>query len=159
MPDSTLTSAEQALLRELAGRGVRYMVVGMSAALLQGARGATEDVDLWFEDVADPRIAEAVRAAGGVWVSGSFGMSAPRIGGDAFGDRFDVVTHMSGLQDFATEYAAVRHETVDGLAIPVLPLARIVASKRAANRPKDQGILIALEDTLLLLSDDAIRRR
>lgn len=125
----------------------------MSAALLQGARGATENVDLWFEDVQDERIARAVRAAGGIWVSGSFGMAPPRIGGDALGDRFDVVTHMSGLSDFATEFAGVRHEIVDGLEIPVLPLERILASKRAANRPKDQGIIVVLEDTLIVLAE------
>ena len=45
----------------------------MSAALLQGARGSTEDIDLWFEDVTDPRIADCVRAAGGIWISGAFG--------------------------------------------------------------------------------------
>ena len=53
------------------------MVVGMSSALIQGVRGATEDIDLWFESVADPRIGAAVRAAGGIWVSGSFGMGPP----------------------------------------------------------------------------------
>jgi hypothetical protein len=62
MADSILTDGERRLLVELERRGVRYLVVGMSAALLQGARGATEDIDLWFEDLADPRIGEAVRA-------------------------------------------------------------------------------------------------
>lgn len=137
---------------------MRYIVVGMSAALLQGARGATEDVDLWFEDVDDPRIADAVRKAGGIWVSGSFGMGPPRIGGDALGDRFDVVVHMSGLSDFATEYGGIRHETVDGISIPVLPLERILASKKAADRPKDRGIISALEDALLVLSETGKRR-
>lgn len=155
MPGSILSTAEQTLLRELGSSGVRYIVVGMSAALLQGARGATEDVDLWFESLDDPRIAEAVRKAGGIWVSGSFGMGPPRIGGEALGDRFDVVVHMSGLSDFATEYAGIRHETVDGIVIPVLPLERILASKRAANRPKDRGIISALEDTLLVLAETA----
>jgi predicted nucleotidyltransferase len=138
MPDSILSTAEQTLLRELESSGVRYIVVGMSAALLQGARGATEDVDLWFENVDDPRIADAVR-----------------IGGEALGDRFDVVAHMSGLSDFATEYAGIRHETVDGIVIPVLPLERILASKKAANRPKDRGNISALEDTLLVLAETA----
>jgi len=155
MPDSILSTAEQTLLRELESSGVRYIVVGMSAALLQGARGATEDVDLWFESADDPRIADAVRKAGGIWVSGSFGMGPPRIGGEALGDRFDVVVHMSGLSDFATEYAGIRHETVDGIAIPVLPLERILASKKAANRPKDRGNISALEDTLLVLAETA----
>lgn len=153
MPGSILSTAEQTLLRELESSGVRYMVVGMSAALLQGARGATEDIDLWFDDVDDPRIADAVRKAGGIWVSGRFGMGPPRIGGDALGDRFDVVVHMSGLSEFAVEYAGIRHEIVDGIAIPVLPLERILASKKAANRPKDRGVISVLEDTLLVLAE------
>jgi predicted nucleotidyltransferase len=78
MADSILTAAERTFLGELDRRGVRFMVVGMSAALIQGARGATEDIDLWFEDVTDPRIGEAAREAGGIWVSGAFAMGPPR---------------------------------------------------------------------------------
>ncbi|MCG8555830.1 MAG: hypothetical protein MJD61_11175 [Proteobacteria bacterium] len=151
MPDSILTSAEQTLLRELIARGVRFMVVGMSAALMQGARGATEDIDLWFENVTDSRIGEAVKAAGGIWVSGSFGMGPPRIGGEELSERFDVVVHMSGLERFATEFQHVRYETVDGIDIPIIPLNRVLVSKRAANRTKDRAQLAAIEDALLLL--------
>jgi hypothetical protein len=151
MPDSTLTTAERVFLAELDRLGVRFMVVGMSGALIQGARGATEDIDLWFEDVTDLRIAEAARASGGIWISGSFGMGPPRVGGEALSERFAVVTHMSGLGDFASEYEWVRRETIDGVPIPVLSLRRILESKRAANRPKDAAILHALEDALTLL--------
>lgn len=151
MDDSTLTSAERRLLVELGARGVRYLIVGMSAALLQGARGSTEDIDLWFESTTDPRIAEAVRAAGGIWISGSFGIGPPRIGGDALSERFDVVVQMSGLESFDVEYRGVRHELLDGLEVPVLPLERILASKRAAGRPKDLAAAHGLEDALLLL--------
>lgn len=152
MADSTLTDAERRLLTELEARGVRYLVVGMSAALIQGARGATEDIDLWFEDVTDPRIAEAVRAAGGIWVSGSFGTGPPRIGGDELGERFDVVVHMSGLDSFDAEYGQARHEEVDGVALPVLSLERILHSKKAAARPKDLAAIHAIEDALLLIA-------
>ena len=86
MPASAFTESERRFIAELRARGVRFMIVGMSAALIQGARGSTEDIDLWFEDPNDPRIAEAVRAAGGIWVSGSFGMQPPRIGGE-LGER------------------------------------------------------------------------
>ena len=151
MDDSTLTSAERRLLVELEARGVRYLIVGMSAALLQGARGSTEDIALWFESTSDPRIAEAVRAAGGIWISGSFGMGPPRIGGDALSERFDVVVHLSGLESFDVEYRGVRRELLDGLEVPVLPLARILASKRAAGRAKDLAAAHGLEDALLLL--------
>jgi len=151
MASSTLTDAEQRFFAELGQRGVRYLVVGMSAALLQGARGSTEDIDLWFEDTTDPRIAAAVREAGGIWISGSFGLGPPRIGGDELSERLDVVVHLSGLGSFADEYQRVRHETVDGLELPVLPLARILHSKRTAGRPKDLAAIHAIEDALLLL--------
>src|SRR5712675_2219144 len=62
MPDSTLTAAERTFLAELDRLGVRFMVVGMSGALIQGARGATEDIDLWFEDVTDAPGLTLIRA-------------------------------------------------------------------------------------------------
>ncbi len=152
MPDSAFTAAEQKFLRELVARGVRFMIVGMSAALIQGARGATEDIDLWFEDPNDPRIAEAVRAAGGIWISGSFGMSPPRIGGDALSERFDVVVTMSGLGKFSDEVVNVHEEEVDGIHLPVLSLERIAQSKRAAGRTKDHVALESIADALAVLA-------
>ncbi len=151
MADSTLTEGERRFLAELEARGVRYLVVGMSAALLQGARGSTEDIDLWFEDVSDPRIADAVRAAGGIWVSGSFGMGPPRIGGEELSERFDVVAQMSGLESFEAEYRRILYEEVVGLRLPVLPLDRILTSKRAAGRPKDLAAAHAIEDAIALI--------
>lgn len=55
-----LSEGERAFLLALNRLGVRYLLVGMSAALLQGARGATEDVDIWFESTDDPRIVAGV---------------------------------------------------------------------------------------------------
>ena len=153
MADSILTVAERTFLSELERQGVRYMVVGMSAALIQGARGATEDIDLWFEDATDPRIGQAAREAGGVWISGSFGLGPPRLGGEALSERFDVVAHMRGLGDFATEHAHAKVVTIDGVTIPVLALSRIIVSKRAAARPKDAAILHALEDAQALITE------
>ena len=89
MSERAFTDVERRFLQELEARGVRYLVIGMTAAVLQGARGVTEDVDLWFERLDDAGIAEAARAVGGLWVSGSFGMRPPMLGG-ALGDRFDV---------------------------------------------------------------------
>jgi hypothetical protein len=37
-------------------RKVKFMVVGLSAATLQGAPVVTQDVDLWFEKLGDPSI-------------------------------------------------------------------------------------------------------
>lgn len=147
--DDFLSQAERSFLSALNGLGVRYLIVGMSAALLQGARGATEDIDLWFESLADPRIGDAARSAGGFWVTRS---QPPMLGG-ALGDRLDVVTSMSGLPDFAAEYAHAKCEMVTGVPLRLLPLARILHSKRTAGRPKDQAVIYALETALALLTE------
>ncbi len=146
---ASLSDAERAFLRALNALGVRYLIVGMSAALLQGARGATEDIDLWFESLGDPRIGDAARGAGGVWVT----RTQPPLLGGGVGDRWDIVTTMSGLPSFANEYSAAKVMTIDDVEVRVLPLSRVIVSKRAANRLKDQAVLYTLESTLQIIED------
>ena len=145
---SAFTPGERALLEALNRQGVRFMVVGLSAAVLQGANTATRDIDLWFEDLSDVRIGQAIREAGGIWIPAHFGMRPPQIGGDPVGDRLDVVTHMDGMGTFAQELLNTREMLVDGIALRVLGLPRIVASKRAAGRKKDLAVIPALEEAL-----------
>lgn len=152
---SAFTSAERAVLSALSRRGVRFMVVGLSAGVLQGANTGTRDIDIWFEDTSDLRIGEAVSEAGGIWVSGSFGMRPPQIGGDALGDRLDVVTHMHGLGRFSEEYAHSLEIEVDGLPLRVLTLERIIASKRSAGRAKDLAAIPALEEALAAVRSES----
>ena len=85
---SALTAAEQTLFQALNRYGVRYMLVGLSAAVLQGANTATRDIDIWFEDTSDTRIGDAVREANGIWVSGSFGMTQSSPGSNSRPIRF-----------------------------------------------------------------------
>ncbi len=120
----------------------------MSAALLQGARGATEDIDLWFESLSDARIGQAARTVGGVWVTRT---QPPLLGGKA-GDRWDIVTTMSGLPSFDDEYASSKPMRIDDVDVRVLPLARVIASKRAAGRMKDSAVLPALESALKVIA-------
>lgn len=129
------------------------MVVGLSAAVLQGANTGTRDIALWFESLSDPRIAEAVSEVGGIWISGTFGMRPPQIGGDVVGDRLDVVTHMHGLGSFAEELANSVEVEVDTICLRVLKLERIIASKRSTGRAKDLAALPALEEALLAASE------
>jgi hypothetical protein len=151
---SALKDAERRFLEELNARGVRYMIVGLSAAILQGANTLTRDIDLWFATIADPQISPAAAAAGGIWVSG-FGMMPAQLGG-ALGDRFDVVNLMSGLGTFDMEYPGALDAQVDGVDVKVLPLSRILASKRAANRSKDRAVIPALEEALAAIAGAAM---
>jgi hypothetical protein len=149
MDDFTaLTNAERLLLAELNRSGVQYILVGLSAAVLQGANTGTRDIDIWFEDTTDPRIGAAVRKAGGIWISGSFGMQPPQIGGELLGDRLDVVVHMHGLGKFADELVHTTTVEVDTIPLRVLRLERIIESKRATGRKKDIAAIPALEEAL-----------
>lgn len=150
-----LSDRELAFLRELTGRGVPFVVIGMGAAVLQGATAVTQDLDLWFDDIGDRRIAEAARAVGGIYISGSFGMQPPTIGG-ALGDRFDVVTHAHGLGTFAEELPGTLETSLQGVTIRLLSIERILASKRATGRPKDVAQLPVLEALLAARSDDEV---
>ena len=154
-----LSPGERRFLSELHQRGVRYLLIGASAANAQGARIATVDMDLWFEDLNDPRIAEAAKAAGGVWVSGAFGMQPPQVGGLAKADRFDVVTHAHGLDAFEQEFKRAKSTEIDEITVKILPLERIIASKRAAARPRDLAQIPALEEALAVLEDRSSQDR
>ena len=57
---SIFTEKELAFLRELVRQRVAFMVVGLSAAALQGAPAVTQDIDLWFKDLADPKLKKAL---------------------------------------------------------------------------------------------------
>jgi hypothetical protein len=145
--DFALTPAERALFGSLNDRGVRYLVVGLGAAVLEGAPVATQDLDIWFERIDDPRVLQAVTDAGGFWIPG-FGVQPPAFGGQGL-ERLAVVLTAHGLDAFDTEYARGIPRDIEGVALRVLPLDRVIASKRATSRPKDRAALPALEATLL----------
>jgi hypothetical protein len=143
--DFVLTPAERALFRALHDRGVRFLVVGRSAAVLEGAPLATQDIGVWLEKL-DDRVALAASDAKAFWVSG-FGVQPPAFGGHGL-ERLDVVLTAHGLADFDTEYAEAIVREIEGVSLHVLPLERVIASKRATNRPKDRAALPALEAPL-----------
>lgn len=143
--DFALTPAERKLFQALEDRGVRFLVIGLSAAVLEGAPVATQDIDVWLETI-DTRVAQAAGDAEGFWISG-FGVQPPAFGGSGL-ERIDVVLTAHGLTDFATEYEGSVIREVDGIPLHVLPLKRVIASKRATRRPKDLAALPALEATV-----------
>jgi hypothetical protein len=141
-----LTAAERALLEALNALGTPYLIVGMGAALIEGAHGTTQDLDLWFGRIDETSLREAARRAGGLYTSG-FGMQPPSVGGEGL-DRVDLVLNASGLQPFEQEYGGGRDYDLDGVRVRVLPLERVIASKRAAGRMKDLAQIPLLEAAL-----------
>jgi len=144
--DVVLTPAERALLQALNALGVPYLIVGMGAALIEGAPGTTQDLDLWFGRIDVERLREAARRAGGVYTTGT-GVQPPALGGEGL-DRLDVVLTASGLDSFEQELKGAHEYEIDGVLVKVLPLERVIVSKRAAKRAKDSAQLPMLEAAL-----------
>lgn len=147
MDDFALTSAERAFFQALNRRSARFLVIGMGAAVLEGAPFATQDIDLWFERWDSEEVKQAAVEAGGFVISG-FGMQPPAFGGLGL-DRLDIVLTAHGLDAFDVEYAGAVERDIEGVSLRVLPLDRVIASKRATMRDKDLAQLAALEATRL----------
>ena len=150
------TEKEQAFLRELLRMKVDFMIVGLSAAALQGAPAVTVDIDLWFRDLADPRLKKALDRVGGIYVPPT-PATPPMFAGKSVA-LFDIVLTMDGLGAFDDEMANALEIRLGRLRVKVLPLERIIVSKKAANRAKDRLILPVLEDAAAVLRTRQPRR-
>jgi predicted nucleotidyltransferase len=153
----TLTESERRFLRALLRRKVRFIVVGLSAAALQGAPVVTQDVDLWFENLHDPRLTKALREVGAAYVPPSI-LNPPMFAG-AGTELFDIVLRMDGLGKFRDELRHCVEVRLGAFRLKVLGLERILASKKAANRSKDQLTIPVLEDSLLATSSKKNAKR
>ncbi len=142
----SLNESELRFLRALLRHKVKFMVVGLSAAALQGAPVVTQDVDLWFEDLTDPGLREALREIGAAYVPPSHLNPPMFAGGDV--ELFDIVLRMDGIGTFAEELANCVEVPLGRGCLKALRVDRILASKRAANRPKDKLVIPVLEDSL-----------
>ena len=146
MAAPSLNESELRFLRALLRRKVRFLVVGLSAAALQGAPVVTQDVDLWFEDLGDPRIREALREVGAAYVPPSI-QNPPMFACGGI-ELFDIVLRMDGLGPLAEEIENCVEVSLGRQKMKVLRIDRILASKRAANRAKDRLVIPVLEDAI-----------
>lgn len=145
-PPQLFTARETSFLEALVREDVRFLVVGLAAAALQCTPAVTQDVDLWFADLADPRLHTVLRSHGAAYIAPT--PTTPPLFAGAGTELFDIVVHMHGLGAFAVEWQRAVLVRIGEVDVRVLPLDRIIASKRATGRPKDLAILPALEDAL-----------
>lgn len=141
------------LLSALEAEGIRYMLVGMSAANLQGILVSTVDVDVWVGLPARQymrvlnlcrRLGATVRSHNKVFLSDDMPV--------------DFIYEVSGLPPFAREYRRALRLPFHGLTIPVLPLERIRLSKEAAGRDKDALHILLINKALKLKNDTEPKR-
>lgn len=137
---------EYEFLRELVRQNADFMIVGLSAAALQGAPVVTQDIDLWFRELPDDGLEKALREVGGIYVPSS-GSNPPVFAGRGV-ELFDIVTHMHGIGEFEDEVENTIKVPLGRIKVMVLKLERIIESKRATGREKDRRVLKVLSDAL-----------
>jgi hypothetical protein len=129
---------------------IRFQVIGMSAAIIQGVPGSTNDVDLWI-DLPARQYMRPVNIALGL------GAEFVRNTVVSLPDHtlINFVYEVTGLGSFATEFRKSRkipfHETM----VHVLPLQSIRKSKQAIGRPKDLIHINQIEECLKCQKADA----
>ncbi len=152
MAEPSIFGDEEAeFLKELVRQKVDFMIVGLSAAALQGAPVVTQDVDLWFRTLSDPGIEAALKKVRGCYVPPIM-LYPPMFAGEAV-KLFDIVTNMDGLGEFEDERPNTIKLRLGRVNVLVLKLERIIVSKKAAGREKDKLALKVLQDALNVIQE------
>lgn len=132
--------------------GVKYIMVGGIATNLHGYQRATDDADIWIDDTRINR--QNLRLAFKEYGMGDYDMMERMqfVPGWTYfnlnnGMRLDVMIGVKGLEGHGfnecLKYATIGD--IDGIQVPFLHINHLIASKVAANRPKDQIDVIYLE--------------
>jgi len=145
MPPQPPSSPLGAFLAALHEAQIQCILIGAMAAVRQGAPITTIDYDFWVRlpERQYVRILAIVRRQGGVILARTFYEL-----GD--GTQINAIFQPDGLKSFEAEYRLCSVGVVAGQRVRVLPLRRVIASKRAAGRDKDLAVLPILERTLRL---------
>jgi len=150
------------ILRALARRHVRYVLVGATAARLQGFPRLTADADITPARDSEnlERLAAALRDLGARVYTESmpqglpFSCDAATLGRAkrwnlvTEGGRVDVIFEPSGTEGFEDlDRSAVTFEAF-GIEVRAASLEDILRSKEASSRPQDQQDVIVLREML-----------
>jgi hypothetical protein len=120
------------LLGALGAEKIRYQVIGMTAANLQGVPGSTIDVDLWL-DLPSRKYMTAINVA----VRQGAQVLRNTVVELADGTLVNFVYEVTGLPAFASVIGKAKKMVWGGVEVAVLPLELIKKSKAAIRRPKD----------------------
>lgn len=142
------------LLETLEEEKIRYIVIGMAAAVTQGVMANTLDVDLWID--LPPRqyirLLNLTRRLGAT-------VAANTVVYLTDGTPVNFVYQVTGLETFSREMRRVTRTPIHGHTSPVLSLQRILKSKEAIGRDKDRLHILLIRDFLRCRREIRSQRR
>ncbi len=145
MPLQSQNSPLGAFLKALREEKIDSILIGAMAAIEQGAPLMTVDYDFWVRlpERQYVRLLTIVHRQGGT-------IRARTLYELSDGTQVNAVFQPDGLRSFEAEWKQCRWSELEGVPVRVLPLQRVIASKRVANRDKDKAVLPILQRTLRL---------
>jgi hypothetical protein len=145
MPLQPQDSPLRAFLKALRTEGIDCILIGAMAAIEQGAPLMTVDYDFWVRlpERQYVRLLSIVQRLGG-------SIRARTLYELSDGTQVNAIFQPDGLKSFESEWRHCRVGRLEGVPVRILPLARVIASKRAANRDKDIAVIPVLRRTLRL---------
>ena len=138
--------------RSLLVNDVRFLMIGGVAINLHGYHRTTNDIDLWIDDTLLNR--KQLRIAFKEYGLGDFssienmqfvaGWTTFRLDNSL---ELDMMTSVKGLENYTFQeaYDVASIADILDIQVPFLHINQLIESKKAANRPKDQIDVIALE--------------
>lgn len=129
------------MLSALSGAGAEFLVVGAHALAAHGTPRATGDLDIWVNSTPEnaARVLAALEAFGAPLADLTVDdLTKPdtvfQIG--VVPSRVDILSGVSGVR-FADAWPRRVVLVIEGIEVPVLGRADLIANKRASGRPKD----------------------
>ena len=130
---------------------LKAILIGNAAAAIQGAPVTTVDFDFMFRatPVNLAKLKKFARRMDAVILRPYYPMSALyRVMNDDRGLQADFMPVIHGVKSFNSLRSRAEKVNLGGRLLWVAHLADIIASKRAAARPRDKAVLDVLEKTL-----------
>lgn len=145
MPNRSPNSSLGAFLKALHEEKIPCILIGAMAAIQQGAPLTTLDYDFWVRLPVREyvRILTIIKRLGGIIIARTLYELDD-------GTQVNVIFNPDGLKSFGAELKQCPEQMLGGYWVRVLPLARVIASKKASGRDKDIAVLPILERTLKL---------
>ena len=115
----------------------------MTAGILQGVLTNTLDIDFWVDLPTRQymRLWNIIRAQGGTALS-------PTLYVLKDGKVVNFLFSVNGLRSFAAEFKNTVISKLDGIKVQLLPLQRILKSKKTIRRDKDLAHIYLIENVL-----------
>ena len=137
--------------RVLRETGLEAVMIGNAAAALEGAPVTTIDVDFFFRKTPANlrKLKKVARALDATILRPYYPVSDLfRVAAEDLALQIDFMATVHGMRSYNSVKSRAISVDVGGETFLVASLADIIASKRAANRPRDRAVLDALTTTL-----------